>query len=143
MSSAELVALTQAAEVKNRKLGITGLLLASPHGFLQYLEGASKPLIKLMGSIARDPRHYDVIILEKKTTSQRLFPQWSMNSLAVDVKDLAHMQSSIRGNGQALQVMASSVMRLAENESRNVDLQLMLQDLAKACGRPHLDSQLF
>lgn len=136
MGSDELMALTEAANIKNKKLGITGLLLASPHGFVQYLEGAPKPLVKLMNSIARDPRHYDVVILERKNTSQRLFPQWSMNLVAVDVRELAQMHNSIKANSQPMVALASSVMRWAEADSRSVDLQLLLQDVAKACTTP-------
>lgn len=135
MGSDEVSALADAASANNQKIGVTGLLLASPFGFLQYLEGPTQPLIRLMDKISRYPRHYDVVILEREKISTRLFPNWSMNSIAVNVKEITHNHGVNAGSQkQALNTLSSVAMRWVETDPRNVDLQILIREIAASYG---------
>lgn len=133
MGSDEISALADAASEKNQLIGATGLLLASPYGFLQYLEGPTQPLIRLMDKISRDPRHYDVVILEREKISTRLFPHWSMNSIAVNVKEISNKNAANAGGQKyALNALSSVAMRWVETDPRNVDLQILIREIASS-----------
>lgn len=135
MGSDEITALADDASAKNQKIGVTGLLLASPYVFLQYLEGPMKPLIRLMDEITRDPRHYDIVVLERERISTRLFPLWSMNSIAVDVKDISTHKPIHPGLKQSsVNTLPSMAMRWVESDPRNVDLQALISEIAISYG---------
>jgi hypothetical protein len=62
----------------NVSAGITGGLLFSRNYFVQVLEGGRADLLKTFTSISGDPRHQDVVLVEHKPTSMRVFGAWSM-----------------------------------------------------------------
>lgn len=62
----------------NRRGGIGGYLLRTPHQFFQILEGPEDRLNLLMDKICRDPRHSDVRILSHNATGSACFAGWSM-----------------------------------------------------------------
>lgn len=64
--------------LKNRKLGITGVVALCESRFVQVLEGQAKQLDLLMASIEKDARHKGLRVLGRWTVSGRLFPSWSM-----------------------------------------------------------------
>jgi transcriptional regulator with XRE-family HTH domain len=57
---------------------VTGALLAADQRFLQVLEGPEDGVAKVYGRIARDPRHEDVVVLERRTVPARHFSKWSL-----------------------------------------------------------------
>lgn len=63
---------------KNRRLGITGLLLYKAGNILQVLEGEAEAVLRLFNSILNDPRHTGVIKLYTKPIATRDFAAWSM-----------------------------------------------------------------
>jgi hypothetical protein len=88
----------ETAEARNRRLGVTGLLL---HGrmealpgvageFVQWLEGPEEAVETLFGNIERDGRHTGIEVLGRGPLAQlaaeahvgargeRLFPAWSL-----------------------------------------------------------------
>ena len=100
LGAADLNAIIGAAEERNRRLGVTGLLLnghmetipGAPGEFVQWLEGPEKAVETLFGLIQDDPRHRDVEVLARGPIAEierasyarvpardgRLFPAWSM-----------------------------------------------------------------
>jgi hypothetical protein len=63
---------------KNKKLAITGLLLLIQGKFIQYIEGPSDEIEKVYIKIKKDPRHNDLLLLDKGKLKKRLFSDWSM-----------------------------------------------------------------
>ncbi|WP_229737240.1 BLUF domain-containing protein [Psychroflexus salis] len=63
---------------KNRKLAITGLLLLIQGKFIQYIEGPPEEIDKVYIKIKKDPRHSDLLLLDKGVLEDRLFSDWSM-----------------------------------------------------------------
>lgn len=70
--------IVRGARERNAGLGVTGALLFSGGHFAQWLEGSRAAVDELMRSIARDPRHTDIVILDAAATAARSFPDWTL-----------------------------------------------------------------
>ena len=79
MKEDELVQLLELAREKNKRLGITGMLLHCCDGsFLQVLEGPKERVLELLRVIRQDSRHKKVSVLFEGPIQHRSFSQWSM-----------------------------------------------------------------
>ena len=69
----------------NPQQGITGLLVFGSGIFFQWLEGPRDNVTHLMGRIAADPRHQNIVPLsETEEVRERLFPDWDMELVTSD-----------------------------------------------------------
>ena len=84
----EIVEILRVSRKNNEPVSITGLLAYKDGNFLQILEGPAQPLAATVERIGRDPRHSGMIVLSKRTVSERLFPDWLMA-----FRDIRHMSS--------------------------------------------------
>ena len=66
------------AQMKNRRLDLTGLLAQGGGCFAQVLEGRASAVATLMARIRLDPRHRDVRTLLEEPILRRQFARWSM-----------------------------------------------------------------
>lgn len=80
---ARLASLLQQSRADNARVDLTGMLLYRDGRFLQVLEGPDEAVRERMDAIEHDPRHESIRILLKETTTERLFPEWSMAYAAV------------------------------------------------------------
>ena len=71
----------EVSEWKNAARVVTGFLLNDGNRYLQYLEGAPIVVEALMGTIRADERHHSLTVLARESSSDRLFPDWSMKPL--------------------------------------------------------------
>jgi hypothetical protein len=63
----------------NAAAGVTGLLLSGGRRFLQALEGPEGPVRATFNRIARDPRHFAIIVeLNNREITNRQFGDWAM-----------------------------------------------------------------
>ncbi|MDW8414643.1 MAG: BLUF domain-containing protein [Thermaurantiacus sp.] len=81
-SPAALRELVAQARVRNRRLGITGMLLFEDGRFLQVLEGPPESLDAVWSSIARDPRHRRIEVLNRSLLPVRIYAGWDMQFFA-------------------------------------------------------------
>jgi hypothetical protein len=65
----------------NRQRDITGCLLYTGAHFAQILEGEHAALETLLGRIAQDPRHENLVVTMTRDIDIRRFPDWSMGLL--------------------------------------------------------------
>lgn len=77
-SETQLDDLLEHARVKNRDLGVSGILLYEKNHFLQMIEGPARSIIQLYGTIRKDPRHHEIITVQEGNTNTRQFGQWTM-----------------------------------------------------------------
>jgi hypothetical protein len=82
LSATELHELTMAAEARNRREAITGLVLYDDNRFFQWLEGPAENVERIMRSIRNDPRHTDLEMLHDKAAQSRIFGDWNMKLAA-------------------------------------------------------------
>jgi methanogenic corrinoid protein MtbC1 len=88
LSDFDLYELVQAAQERNERDQITGLMLYDEGRFYQWLEGPPHSVAGLMQAIARDPRHTDIEILSDKTTDSRQFGDWKMRLATRGVRSI-------------------------------------------------------
>jgi hypothetical protein len=66
------------SQMNNASLGLTGFLHAEEDLFIQYLEGAPKPLWALYERLHLDDRHTDMMLLGRGNLDKRRFEDWRM-----------------------------------------------------------------
>lgn len=69
----ELFELQAAARERNRRAGISGVLLYRDGNFLQALEGPEEAVHDLERRLARDPRHHGMLVLLRRRIAEREF----------------------------------------------------------------------
>jgi methanogenic corrinoid protein MtbC1 len=80
-SSEDLDHLVQEARERNRRHGVTGMLVHEGDRFFQWLEGPGVALESLWSAIKRDDRHSDIELLGEGVTPTRLFSEWDLRFL--------------------------------------------------------------
>ena len=85
----ELVELVEQTRRKNARLGVSGLLLYSGGNVIQTLEGEPATVDSLFWTIADDPRHTDVRLLERRGRDDRAFATWSMGFRHLTAREIA------------------------------------------------------
>lgn len=118
-SAGDLDLLVAKARARNRRLGVTGLLLFEDGCFLQSLEGPPESLNSLWSSIKRDARHEHIEVLSEHIATARLFSDWDL---------LLEARSDFVPNNAF--ATASPPPALAEHISRLVEQALNGDDLA-------------
>lgn len=84
VSSVILACIGDLAEVRNARLGITGLLRHKDGMFEQLLEGPQGAVETMMEKISADSRHSDIQILQRRDLPEREFSDWAMAILCED-----------------------------------------------------------
>lgn len=74
----DMDAIMQIANKRNRKLGITGILIYRDGIFIQLLEGEKDRVLKVYGYVASDFRHTSIKPILKQENTNRLFEEWTM-----------------------------------------------------------------
>lgn len=64
----------------NARDGLTGALAAHSGRFIQVLEGGAGDLDRLWRRLVPDPRHRDIVILDRRPIAGRQFHDWTMAS---------------------------------------------------------------
>ena len=88
LTRADLHAIAAEAQRRNRKLGITGLLLYVDSDFLQVLEGPGAAVERLYEMIEKDPRNKWVTRLSTERILRRAFEDWSMGCFEVGLDEM-------------------------------------------------------
>jgi len=70
-----------ASRARNDRLRITGLLVYNGRHFAQILEGEGRDIRAVFATIAHDPRHEDITVLENGAVAARSFAEWSVRYL--------------------------------------------------------------
>jgi methanogenic corrinoid protein MtbC1 len=92
-SSDDLAKLVIEARERNRRFGVTGMLIHEGDRFFQWLEGPGVALEGLWSSIRRDDRHSDIELLGEGVTPIRLFSEWDLRFLHRRDDDPASLES--------------------------------------------------
>ncbi|MFV0681604.1 BLUF domain-containing protein [Ottowia sp.] len=71
------------ARQHNQAQGITGILVYGGGVFMQAIEGGRQAISDLYGTIQRDPRHKDVVLLHYEEIVERRFGAWTMGLVDV------------------------------------------------------------
>ena len=88
----ELLGLLKLAREKNKRLGITGMLLHCDGSFIQALEGPKAQVMDLISVIRRDLRHTRIAVLFEGPIKTRSFSQWSMGFNRLSQEELGMIE---------------------------------------------------
>ena len=90
VDDAEVNRLIESAQRCNLACGITGVLVFGSGVFFQWIEGPAAEVKRLMASLHRDPRHYDIVSLDQSEEKrERLYPDWQMERVgAEDIREV-------------------------------------------------------
>lgn len=80
MRARDVDAIVATARRVNPSLGLTGMLLWCEDRFVQHLEGPPDSIDMMWARLMRDPRHREVVCLDRWPLVERLFADWSMGS---------------------------------------------------------------
>lgn len=75
---AAIQTILEAARRHNHEHGVTGILVYGGGVFMQAIEGGRQVISDLYGTIQRDPRHKDVLLLHYEEILERRFGGWTM-----------------------------------------------------------------
>ncbi len=67
----------------NGRDGLTGALAAHQGRFLQVIEGPPAVLNQLLHRLAGDPRHKDIVVIDRLPITERRFAGWTMASARI------------------------------------------------------------
>lgn len=88
-SDDDLISLLRQCRTRNIEKNVTGLLLYGYGNFVQLLEGDETVVLDLYDNrIATDPRHQNLSVLHRATSTERLFKNWSMAFRPLDAERL-------------------------------------------------------
>ena len=77
-SPAAIESILGSARQHNHETGITGILVYGGGVFMQGIEGGRQAISDLYGTIQRDARHQDVMLLHYEEILERRFGGWTM-----------------------------------------------------------------
>ena len=87
-----LLGMLKRAREKNKRRGITGMLLHCDGSFIQALEGPKDQVMDLINVIRQDPRHDRIAVLFEGPIKKRSFSQWSMGLKRPSQEELAMIE---------------------------------------------------
>ena len=82
-SPAAIESILGSARQHNHETGITGILVYGGGVFMQGIEGGRQAISDLYGTIQRDARHQDVMLLHYEEILERRFGSWTMGYVDV------------------------------------------------------------
>lgn len=68
---------------------ITGMLLYADGGFMQVIEGEDAAIDETFGRIQADPRHTNIILIDRAPIAERSFPGWTMGFRRLGAEEAA------------------------------------------------------
>ncbi|MGZ9114191.1 MAG: BLUF domain-containing protein [Brevundimonas sp.] len=77
-SFGNLAVILAESQRNNDRDDLTGVLAAHRDRYIQVVEGPGQALDALLRRLENDPRHRDLILIDREPISERLFSRWSM-----------------------------------------------------------------
>ncbi|MBP0598891.1 BLUF domain-containing protein [Herbaspirillum sp. LeCh32-8] len=84
ISSEVIDSILASARKNNPGQGITGVLCYSDSIFVQVLEGGRDQVNRIYGSLQRDERHHDLVLLAYESIDERQYSSWTMGKIRLD-----------------------------------------------------------
>ena len=101
ITKADIDSILSTAIPFNKEHNITGTLLYNGGLFLQLLEGDELSINFLLEKrIKKSKKHNNISILFQIETNERLFPDWNMSFLELDIFDINLVNTVLRWNSE-------------------------------------------
>lgn len=81
----EVDRIIERSQRRNVERQITGVLVFGSGVFFQWIEGPPAEVSTLIASLHGDPRHYDIVVLDRSMEKrERLYPNWEMERVGAE-----------------------------------------------------------
>jgi len=124
LSESELLDILAKARIKNKQLGITGLMIYHDREIMQILEGEKSAVQALYQAICEDVRHARVAVFYEGDILERAFTDWSMAFKSLDEDAVNNITLGYEGLGETL----SPIHMLKESNNRGKKVFMSLSD---------------
>jgi len=114
LSEDQLMDILINARIKNKELGITGLMIYHDREIMQILEGEKTAVKALFQTIYEDKRHTSVGVFYEGNIKERAFNDWSMAFKSLDEEAVKEITSGYEGFNKLL----SPIHMLKESNNR-------------------------
>ena len=85
VDDAEVDRMVERSQRRNVARDITGVLVFGSGVFFQWIEGPPAQVKDLIASLHSDPRHYDIVSLDRSVEKrEHLYPDWQMELVGAD-----------------------------------------------------------
>jgi len=123
LTNTELVELLESARLKNKRLGITGMMIYHDREIMQILEGEKETVETLFQAILKDNRHTSVHVFYQGDIVERSFSDWNMALKIVDKETAKMIAVNYQGKEQNDSVM--NILVDSQNRGRKTFLSLL------------------
>ena len=77
-AESDVLALVAECKPRNKSRGLTGALIFTGTHFAQVIEGEEEAVDTLMKTMRDDPRHADLVVVDRSPIASRRFADWGM-----------------------------------------------------------------
>jgi hypothetical protein len=124
MSAQAIEEIGEQSQRNNERADLTGILMASGGLFYQVLEGPEESVDEVYGKIVADGRHTDLLLLSTEKNVERMFPDWTMETINLDAE--AHVRlfplkaliKAVFEQGRLIENMVWAIERTIQHEMR-------------------------
>jgi hypothetical protein len=127
LSETEVEAIGDQSRANNQRMGLTGLLMASGGLFYQVLEGPAEAVDEVYGRIVADARHTDCLLLSSEDNVERMYPEWSMETINLDAAShvrlfpLKALMKAVFEQSRLIGNMTWAIERTIQHEIKRAD----------------------
>jgi hypothetical protein len=117
----EVGRIIELSQRRNVTRDITGVLVFGSGVFFQWIEGPPDQVENLIASLYGDPRHYDIVQLDRSVERrERLYPNWEMERVEAD--DIRAVLQEALGSTEDDNNIAALTRILAHLDSGPLDM---------------------
>lgn len=115
------------SQKNNASMDLTGLLMSSGGLFYQVLEGPAEAVDDVYRRIVADGRHTDLLLISSEDDVERVFPDWSMQTINLDAAShvrlfpLKALIKAVFEQGRLMENMMWAIERTVQHEMRRDD----------------------
>lgn len=123
LSESDLIKILEKARLKNKRLGITGMLIYHDREIMQILEGEKSKVEELFQTIFEDDRHRSIDKFFQGEIETRAFSEWSMAFKSLD-DNLARAMVIDGYEEFSKDISPISMMKTSQNRGKRAFLYL-------------------
>ncbi len=105
----------------NRGNNITGALAFTPSRFAQVLEGSHGSLDVLLLKLAMDPRHHDMIVVDRLPIERRLFSDWAMIAPVFTPHGRARLATLVAGETPSMSALTELIFEMVGEQDASTN----------------------
>ena len=120
--SMDFMDILEVSRASNERDGITGVLLFCNNNVVQCLEGSREAVNKTYARIVQDKRHQNLLLVDYRMLSTRLFSKWSMGYVPESsITQPTLLKYSVSQDFEPRLLSGESCLRMLTELTRKID----------------------